>query len=78
MLVARLGFFILRHKSGAESARIWFPLRQHNQDLGKCFMANALLVSGAEAPEDAGGGCFSTEPGCFPSLFVSAAGFIWL
>lgn len=38
-------------------------------------MARALLVSGAQTPEDAGGGSFSTEPECFPSLFVSAAGF---
>lgn len=75
MLVACLGFFVLRHKSRAERARNWFPLRKQSQGLSGCFMARALLVSGAERPEDAGGGGFRTEPECFPSLCVSAAGF---
>lgn len=76
MLVAHSGFFVLGHKSRAEKARIWFSLRKQNQGLSRCFMARALLVSGAETPQDACGGCFSTKPEYLnPSLFVSAAGF---
>lgn len=59
MLVACLRFFVLRHKSKAERARISFPLRKQNQGLSRCFMARALLVSGVETPEDAGGRCFT-------------------
>lgn len=65
MLVACLEVFVLRHKSWAERGRFWFPLRMQNQGLSRGFMARALLVSGAEAPEDAGGGSFSTELECF-------------
>lgn len=78
MLVACSGFFVLGQKSKAERARIWFPLRKQDQELSGCFMARALLVSGAEIPEDAGGGNFSTEPDFFPIFPYSVYLCCWI